>query len=92
MTVLVATARIAVDRIVPRGAIALTVLEPTSNGIGSDVFSLVWDGNSLHGLNGSGRAPAVLSNRTCWSVRVSFRSSSLAFITRILEAFSWPTR
>jgi gamma-glutamyltranspeptidase/glutathione hydrolase len=40
-------------------AIALTVVEPTSNGIGSDVFSLVWDGSTLHGLNGSGRAPAA---------------------------------
>ena len=25
-------------------AIALTVVEPTSNGIGSDAFALVWDG------------------------------------------------
>ncbi len=39
-------------------AIALTVVEPTSNGIGSDAFALVWDGARLHGLNGSGRAPA----------------------------------
>ncbi len=39
-------------------AIALTVVEPTSNGIGSDAFALVWDGDRLHGLNGSGRAPA----------------------------------
>ena len=37
-------------------AIALTVLEPTSNGIGSDAFAIVWDGERLHGLNGSGRA------------------------------------
>jgi len=38
-------------------AITLTVVEPTSNGIGSDAFALVWDGARLHGLNGSGRAP-----------------------------------
>ncbi len=38
-------------------AITLTVVEPTSNGIGSDGFALIWDGNNLHGLNGSGRAP-----------------------------------
>ena len=38
-------------------AIALTVVEPTSNGIGSDAFALVWDGEKLHGLNGSGRSP-----------------------------------
>ncbi|NOK57641.1 MAG: Gamma-glutamyltranspeptidase [Chloroflexi bacterium AL-W] len=42
-------------------AIALTVLEPTSNGIGGDTFAMVWDGTQLHGLNGSGRAPAGLT-------------------------------
>jgi gamma-glutamyltranspeptidase/glutathione hydrolase len=40
-------------------AIALTVVEPTSNGIGSDGYSIVWDGNTLHGLNASGRSPAA---------------------------------
>ena len=41
-------------------AIAMTVLEPTSNGIGSDAFALVWtkDGR-ISGLNGSGFAPAL---------------------------------
>ena len=39
-------------------AIALTVVEPTSNGIGSDAFAIVWDGNELHGVNGSGRSPS----------------------------------
>ena len=38
-------------------AIALTVVEPTSNGLGSDAFALVWDGDRLSGINGSGRAP-----------------------------------
>ncbi|MBN1291004.1 MAG: gamma-glutamyltransferase family protein [Candidatus Latescibacteria bacterium] len=42
-------------------AIALTVVEPTSNGIGSDAFSIVWDGTKLHGLNASGRSPAALT-------------------------------
>ncbi len=42
-------------------AITLTVVEPTSNGIGSDAFGLLWDGSRLHGFNGSGRAPAALS-------------------------------
>jgi len=41
-------------------AIALTVVEPNNNGIGSDAFALVWDGSALHGLNASGRAPAGL--------------------------------
>jgi len=40
-------------------AIALTVVEPTSNGIGGDAFAIVWDGKQLHGLNGSGRSPAA---------------------------------
>jgi gamma-glutamyltranspeptidase / glutathione hydrolase len=42
-------------------AIALTVLEPTSNGIGGDAFALVWDGSKLHGLNASGAAPSALN-------------------------------
>ena len=42
-------------------AAAMTVLEPTSNGIGGDAFALVWDGSSVQGLNASGRAPAALS-------------------------------
>jgi gamma-glutamyltranspeptidase/glutathione hydrolase len=42
-------------------AIALTVVEPTSNGIGSDAFALIWDGQTLHGLNGSGRSPRAWS-------------------------------
>lgn len=42
-------------------AITLTVVEPISNGIGGDAFALVWDGESLHGLNGSGRSPKAWS-------------------------------
>jgi gamma-glutamyltranspeptidase/glutathione hydrolase len=42
-------------------AIALTVVEPTANGIGSDAFAIVWDGRELHGLNASGRSPAAWS-------------------------------
>ena len=38
-------------------AAALTVLEPTSNGLGSDAFAIIWDGTKLHGLNASGRSP-----------------------------------
>ncbi|MFZ0716437.1 gamma-glutamyltransferase family protein [Mycobacterium sp.] len=40
-------------------AITLTVVEPVSNGIGSDAFAIVWDGRELHGLNASGRSPAA---------------------------------
>ena len=40
-------------------AMALVVVEPTSNGLGSDAFCIVWDGGKLLGLNASGRAPAA---------------------------------
>lgn len=42
-------------------AITLTVVEPVSNGIGSDLFAIVWHGGELTGLNASGRAPAAAS-------------------------------
>lgn len=42
-------------------AIALTVVEPVMNGIGSDAFALIWDADSLNGLNASGRAPGAWS-------------------------------
>ncbi|MCA9838289.1 MAG: gamma-glutamyltransferase family protein [Trueperaceae bacterium] len=42
-------------------AITLTVVEPTSNGIGSDAFAILWDGKQLRGLNASGRSPAALT-------------------------------
>src|SRR5687767_8376310 len=42
-------------------AVTLTVVEPTMNGIGGDAFALVWDGQTLQGLNASGRAPAAWS-------------------------------
>ncbi len=42
-------------------AAALTVVEPTSNGIGGDAFALVWADGELHGLNASGPAPKAIS-------------------------------
>ncbi|HEX9395381.1 MAG TPA: gamma-glutamyltransferase family protein [Burkholderiales bacterium] len=47
----------AVDAILA-AAITLSLVEPVSNGIGSDAYALVWDGRKLHGLNASGRSPA----------------------------------
>jgi len=46
----------AVDAILAT-AITLTLVEPVSNGIGSDAYAIVWDGKRLHGLNASGRSP-----------------------------------
>ena len=40
-------------------AITLTVVEPAMNGVGSDAFAIVWDGDRLHGLNASGCSPAA---------------------------------
>jgi len=39
--------------------IALGLMEPTGNGIGGDLFAIVWDSKTqkLHGLNASGPAP-----------------------------------
>jgi len=42
-------------------AACLTVVEPTSNGIGGDAFALVWTDGKLHGLNASGRSPEGIS-------------------------------
>ncbi len=44
-------------------ASALTVVEPTANGIGSDAFALVWSAKEkkLYGLNSSGPAPKGIS-------------------------------
>jgi gamma-glutamyltranspeptidase/glutathione hydrolase len=46
----------AVDAAIATAA-AMTVVEPVSNGLGSDAFCILWDGERLHGLNASGRAP-----------------------------------
>ena len=42
-------------------AAALTVVEPTANGIGSDAFALVYVKDKLYGLNASGYAPSKIS-------------------------------
>ncbi len=52
----------AVDAAIATNA-ALGLMEPTGNGIGGDLFAIVWDasGEKLHGLNASGRSPQNLS-------------------------------
>ncbi|MBR0478768.1 MAG: gamma-glutamyltransferase, partial [Solobacterium sp.] len=42
-------------------AAALTVVEPTANGLGSDAFALVWMKDRLYGLNASGPSPYGIS-------------------------------
>ncbi len=46
----------AVDAAIATAAV-MTVVEPCSNGLGSDAFCILWDGQALHGLNASGCAP-----------------------------------
>jgi hypothetical protein len=43
----------AVDAAIATAA-AMTIVEPCSNGLGSDAFCILWDGQQLHGLNASG--------------------------------------
>jgi gamma-glutamyltranspeptidase/glutathione hydrolase len=52
----------AVDAAIATNA-ALGFLEPTANGLGGDLFAMVWDPKTekLYGLNASGRAPASLT-------------------------------
>ncbi|HVE54600.1 MAG TPA: gamma-glutamyltransferase family protein [Ramlibacter sp.] len=47
----------AVDAAIAAAA-AMTIVEPVSNGLGSDAFAILWDGKQLQGINGSGPAPA----------------------------------
>jgi gamma-glutamyltranspeptidase/glutathione hydrolase len=48
----------AVDAAIAAAAV-MTLVEPCSNGLGSDAFCILWDGERLHGLNASGPAPAA---------------------------------
>jgi gamma-glutamyltranspeptidase / glutathione hydrolase len=50
----------AVDAAIATAAV-LMVVEPVSNGLGSDMFAIIWDGEKLHGLNASGTAPQAWS-------------------------------
>lgn len=60
----------AVDAAVAAAA-ALTVVEPTANGLGSDAFVIVYTGGRLYGLNASGPAPMAASLQTLLEDRKS---------------------
>ena len=55
----------AVDAAIAANA-ALGLMEPTGNGIGGDLYAIVWDAEKreLVGLNASGRAPAAMTPAT----------------------------
>ena len=52
----------AIDAAIAANAL-LGLVEPTGNGIGGDLFAIIWDAKTekLHGLNASGRSPYSLS-------------------------------
>jgi gamma-glutamyltranspeptidase/glutathione hydrolase len=52
----------AIDAAIAANA-ALGLMEPTGNGIGGDLFAIIWDAktNKLYGLNASGRSPKSLT-------------------------------
>ena len=61
----------AVDAAIAANAV-LGVVEPTGNGIGGDLFVILWDAKSkqLHGLNASGRSPKALTLEKFESLKI----------------------
>ena len=86
----------AIDAAIAANAL-LGLVEPTGNGIGGDLFAIVWDAESkkLYGLNASGRSPnlsAMSSNSLSGaptSLGASFRSSArLSPLGSVFNSFS----
>jgi gamma-glutamyltranspeptidase/glutathione hydrolase len=70
----------AVDAAIAANA-TMGLMEPTGNGVGGDLFAIVWDAKTkkLHGLNGSGRSPQSLSLAT---LRAELQKLNLPTIPR----------
>jgi len=54
----------AIDAAIAANA-CLGLMEPTGNGIGGDLFAIIWDPktNDLYGINASGRSPQTLTKK-----------------------------
>lgn len=63
----------AVDAAIAANA-CLGLMEPTGNGIGGDIFAILWDAKTekLYGLNGSGRSPKSLTRE--WFLENNYES------------------
>jgi gamma-glutamyltranspeptidase/glutathione hydrolase len=72
----------AVDAAIAAAA-AITITEPVSNGLGSDAFCILWDGQKLHGLNASGHRPGRPNTfTTSMAKRLSIRLSEVGTLSR----------
>jgi gamma-glutamyltranspeptidase/glutathione hydrolase len=71
----------AVDAAIAANA-TLGLMEPTGNGVGGDLFAIVWDAKTrkLYGLNGSGRSPQSL---TLEKLRAELKKLNSATIPKI---------
>src|SRR6188472_223323 len=68
----------AVDAAIAANA-TLGLMEPVSNGIGGDLFAIVYSAkdNKLYGINGSGRSPSGLSYDTMKSELAKLHSETI---------------
>jgi gamma-glutamyltranspeptidase/glutathione hydrolase len=68
----------AVDAAIAANA-TMGLMEPTGNGVGGDLFAIVWDAKTqkLYGLNGSGRSPGSLSLKTLRAELKKLNSSTI---------------
>jgi hypothetical protein len=74
----------AIDAAVAMAA-ALTVLEPTSNGIGGDAFAIFSKDNQIYGLNASGPAFSILVWIFSIAKSTTFPDRLITFIRHLLD-------